>query len=44
MSCPIHCPACDAFQGDVGLTATGEQNCSECGEAFEVGHQTLAEV
>lgn len=44
MSCPIHCPECDAFQGDVGLTARGEEECSECGARFELANQTLAEV
>jgi len=44
MSCPVYCPSCDAFQGDVGLCATGEQRCTECQNDFEVGHQTMGDV
>lgn len=42
MSCPVHCPSCDAFNGDVGLTASGEQECIECGETINLANHTLA--
>lgn len=44
MSCPIYCPDCDAFQGDVGMTASGTETCTECGAEFELAYQTLADV
>lgn len=43
MSCPLECPVCHAHQGDVGLTATGTETCTECGNEFEIGKQTLAD-
>lgn len=44
MSCPIYCPECDSMQGDVGLCASGKRSCSECGEQFEIGYQTMADM
>ena len=44
MSIPVECSVCWEFYGDVGMSATGDVDCPNCGATIRLSQYTFAET